>query len=109
MNQAIAETVHVEDMDHFIRLLFAWHEDKVKTLEHMLTIPEGTEVIFNEGEPVTLSGDVHKGFVIGLTLGLMELGHLPFAAEAEDSSDDPADKPSANDQPTAPGANDSVH
>ena len=109
--KAISDTVEVQDLDHFIRLLFAWHENKVRTLEHMLKVPEGTEVIYQEGECIVLVGDVHKGFVIGLTLGLMELGHLPFAAELPDDGDDTT-KPtaqSANDQLTADGAHGPVH
>jgi hypothetical protein len=81
-----AETLHVQDINHFIQLLSAWHQNKVKTLEHMLTVPEGTEVTFNDEGPQILTGDMLKGFVIGLSLGLMELGHLPFAAEIEDDS-----------------------
>lgn len=80
-----ADTLHVQDIDHFIALLFAWHENKVKTLEHLLTIPEGTEVTFNDEGPQILTGDMLKGFVIGLSLGLMELGTLPFAAEMDDT------------------------
>jgi hypothetical protein len=78
-----ADTLHVQDIDHFIALLFAWHKNRVKTLEHMLTVPEGTEVTFNDEGPQILTGDMLKGFVIGLSLGLMELGTLPFAAEMD--------------------------
>ena len=109
--KAISDTVEVQDLDHFIRLLFAWHENKVKTLEHMLEVPEGSEVVYQEGEAIVLEGDVRKGFIIGLTLGLMELGHLPFAAELPDDEDDAA-KPtaqSANEQPTTDGAHGPVH
>jgi hypothetical protein len=91
MNQK-PETVVVQDIDQFIQLLNGWHQDKVKTLEHMLSVPEGTEVRFNDEGPQTLTGDMLKGFVIGLSLGLMELGTLPFAAEMDDtpaSSDEP--------------------
>jgi hypothetical protein len=91
MNQK-PETVVVQDIDQFIQLLNGWHQDKVKTLEHMLSVPEGTEVRFNDEGPQILQGDMLKGFVIGLSLGLMELGTLPFAAEMDDtpaSSDEP--------------------
>lgn len=88
------ETVVVADIDQFIQLLSGWHESKVKALEHMLTVPEGIEVTFNDEGPQILSGDLHKGFIIGLSLGLMELGTLPFAAEMEVE-----DKPAAPDEP----------
>ena len=84
------ETLYVENMDHFIALLFAWHENKVKTLEHMMSIPEGTEVTFGDEMVQVLSNDVLKGFQIGLSLALIEMGQLPFMAE-----------PAADDTPTA--------
>ena len=93
MNQP-SETVVVTDIDQFIQLLSGWHQNKVKTLEHILGVPEGTEVTFNEQAPQLLSGDLHKGFIIGLSLALMELGTLPFGAEME------ADlQPAAPDEP----------
>jgi hypothetical protein len=86
------DTLYIQNIDHFIQLLAGWHQNKVKTLEHMLTVPEGTEVTFNDEGPQILSGDMLKGFVIGLSLGLMELGTLPFSAEIEEtpaSTDEP--------------------
>lgn len=80
------ETVPVSDLDQFVRHLVAWHQTKVAELEHMLKIPEGVEVTFNEEGPQILKGDLHKGFLIGLSLGLMELGQLPFVFETEDTS-----------------------
>lgn len=87
------DTVHVENIDHFIQILFAWHENKVKVLEHMLQIPEGTVVTFNDEGEQTLEGDLHKGFIIGLSLGLMELGTLPFAAEVDEEERTKPDEP----------------
>jgi hypothetical protein len=91
MNQK-PETVVVADIDQFIQLLSGWHESKVKTLEHMLSMPEGVEVTFNNEAPQILSGDLHKGFLMGLSLALMELGTLPFGVEIDDS-------PAAPDEP----------
>lgn len=79
--QAQPETLYVESIDQFIALLFAWHENKIKTLEHMLSIPEGTEVAFGDETPTVLSGDVLKGYQMGLGLALIEVGTLPFMAE----------------------------
>ena len=93
------ETLYVENIDQFIALLFAWHENKVKTMEHMLTIPEGTEVSFSDEAPTALSGDVYKGFQIGLSLALLEFGTLPFMAEpAPDAANDAA--PTTSDEST---------
>ena len=95
MNQK-AQTVLVQDIDQFIQLLSGWHQGKVQTLEHMLGVPEGIEVTFNEEAPQILTGDLHKGFLMGLSLALMELGTLPFGVEME-----------VDDQPAAP--DESVH
>ena len=78
------ETVEVENLDQFVKMLMAWHQSKVTQLNHMLQIPEGVEVVVNETESHILAGDLRKGFIIGLELGLMELGTLPFAAEMEE-------------------------
>lgn len=78
------ETVVVNDLDEFVRTLVGWHNHKVKVLEHMAEIPTGTEVVFNQGPPVVLEGDMLKGFCMGLNLALMELGNLPFAVEVGD-------------------------
>jgi len=78
------EAILVENIDTFVQMLIGWHQDKVRVLEHMLAVPEGTAVSFNGEDDISLSGDVYKGFQIGLSLGLMELGRLPFAIEMTD-------------------------
>ena len=88
-------TVPMSDLDQFVRHLVTWHSMKVAELEHVLQIPQGTEVRFNDEGPQVLTGDLHKGFLIGLSLGLMELGNLPFVIETEEAA------PSASvDEPT---------
>jgi hypothetical protein len=82
--------VDVNDLDQFVRILTAWHSEKVTALEHMLQVPEGVEVTFQNEKPQALTGDLHKGFIIGLTLGLMELGTLPFLTEYEPNETTPA-------------------
>lgn len=74
-------TVMVEDLDTFVSILMDWHAAKVKTLEHMVDIPEGSEVTINDGMAKILEGDYRDGFILGLTLSLMELGTLPFICE----------------------------
>lgn len=87
-----AETLYVENMDHFIALLFAWHENKIKTLEHMLAIPEGTEVSLNDELTLKLEGAAYTGYQMGLSLALIEVGTLPFMAEPVEppTPDEPA-------------------
>jgi hypothetical protein len=77
------ETVEVEDLDMFVKLLKQWHDSKVKVLEHMLEIPEGTEVDFNGTGSQKLEEKLREGFVIGISLALMELGVLPFVSVSD--------------------------
>lgn len=78
------DTYAVDDLQHFVLLLQDWHTSNVKRLEQLLTIPEGSEVSLDTEEPITLEGEVRQAFVMGVTIALMALGTLPFAAEYED-------------------------
>jgi hypothetical protein len=95
----IPDTVPVTDLDQFVRILTDWHQTKVKTLKHMLEIPQGTVFDFNEEKDLVLQGDLHKGFMIGLTVALSELGELPFVAETEDD-----ETPTTANEPAATSA-----
>ena len=79
----LKDTINVPDLDTFVELLVAWHSVKVKTLEHMLTVPENTEVTFDSNVPKVIAGDYREGFIAGISLSLMELGALPFAVKEE--------------------------
>jgi hypothetical protein len=89
------EAVMIDTLDGFVRALHHWHYNKVQMLKHMQTIPEGTEVSKDEGEPITLTGDVLKGFILGIEVALEEMGELPFEAEVEFTSEEPIIKDSA--------------
>lgn len=78
------DTLEVSDLDQFVKVLTAWHENKVKTLEHMSNLPPGTKMQIGEGKEVDLDGDMLLGFQAGITLALIELGILPFSAEPDE-------------------------
>ena len=80
------ELLVVSDLNQFIGMLRAWHENRVSTLNHMMEIPSGTEVTFNKDEPIVLEGDLLRGFCMGITLSLMELGELPFTDNPEETT-----------------------
>lgn len=82
MPQENQDTLVIEDMNQFVQLLVAWHSEKVKVLEHMLQVPDGS-VMETNGIKATLTGDLLAGFKAGIELALMELGTLPFAYETE--------------------------
>ena len=68
----------IDAQEHLIPLLMNWHENKVNVLKHLQGIPEGTEVLINDTETVLLSGDLMKGFHLGISVALIELGTLPL-------------------------------
>lgn len=76
-----SETISVETLDEFMVLFTQWHSSKVKMLEHMMEIPPDAEVSVNDGPSMKLSGDLREGFIVGLSVALMELGQLPFVLE----------------------------
>ncbi len=82
MTQENQDTLVIEDMNQFVQILVAWHSEKVKVLEHMLQVPDGT-VMETNGIDATLAEDLLIGFKAGIELALMELGTLPFAYETE--------------------------
>ena len=84
MTQVDTGTLEVVSLSQFVSLLTKWHGNRVAQLEHLLEIPEGTEASLNETESIKLIGDARTGFLIGVTLGLAQLGTLPFVVELED-------------------------
>jgi len=85
------DTIEIRDLDQFVRTLVSWHSNKVKTLEHMMLIPENSEIEAN-GVITTMDGDYRRGFIDGIDLALIELGKLPFAYEVE-SYEEPTNDP----------------
>ena len=78
------DTIPIDNLDQFVRVLTGWHADKVAMLRHLLQIPEGTT--FEVGEQtVVVEGHVLAGFKFGIELALMQVGTLPFAVELEDA------------------------
>ena len=82
MTQENQDTLVIEDMNQFVQSLVAWHSEKVKVLEHMMEVPDGS-IMETNGIEATLTGDMLAGFKAGIELALMELGTLPFAYETE--------------------------
>ena len=66
-------------MDH----LTGWHESKVALLQHMLDIPDGTELILDDTKTLILTDNTLEGFKTGVSICLMELGVLPFSSMVE--------------------------
>lgn len=98
--QALPETVEVSNMDTLVKLLARWHASKVARCEHYLTLPDGQTVQVGEEPEFVVTGDVRKGFELGINMALMEFGVLPFSFELEDAAaNDAGPQPAA--QPEA--------
>jgi hypothetical protein len=80
------DLVQIPDLDTFTTLLSNWHKTKVAMLEHMLNLPDGSEMVVNGDDeaPVVMTGDMLAGYKYGIQLSLMELGTLPFIIETVD-------------------------
>lgn len=74
--------VVIQDVQEFGRYLIEWHSNAVAMVEHYRTMPQGEVMeVQNEGEEpqkIHMVGKMHKGFMLGLTLALSQLGKLPF-------------------------------
>lgn len=81
-----SEVVFIEDVDMMANVISDWHKKEVATLEHMLTIPEGVEVVFGDDKPIILTGDIYTGFLTGISISLLRLGTLPFVTDTQESS-----------------------
>ena len=83
-----SETIPVESLDQFVMILTAWHSEKCQVVQHLLTIPEGSEFeVGNDDEEKTkivLTGDALAAFKLGVEMAMMQMGELPFVAEMED-------------------------
>ena len=78
------DVVEVKDLGQFTAMLQAWHKKQVATLHHLSLIPMGTTVQ-SEGEAdLILTGDVLRGYQMGISISLAHLGELPFNAEFVD-------------------------
>jgi hypothetical protein len=69
----------VVDLGTFINLLTEWHKAKVQFLNHLKAVPEGVSITIDDGEDIVLTGELLRGYQIGLGLALSELGSFPIS------------------------------
>jgi hypothetical protein len=88
--------IKVNDLDSFVLMITAWHTANADMLRKMSTIPgDGGLTVEYEGKPHELKGDLHKGFLMGITTALGMFGQLPFVELEEEV-------PASNDEPAQP-------
>lgn len=78
------ETIEINSMEQLAMAFAHWHQNKLKVLQHYMSIPEGSEISFDEGKAIVLSGNNRDAFIAGLQYALMEFGDLPFTLDLED-------------------------
>lgn len=76
-------TYEVDSLDKFVLILTDWHNRQVATLRHFQEVPEGSQIQVDDGEYITLEGDILAGVKAGISLSLLLLGKLPFGYELE--------------------------
>lgn len=87
------QTIMIESLDDFVRLLSQWHSDQVAMIKHFQEIPDGTEITEDDGAPIIITGDIRKGFILGLKTALAHIGELPFEAEMIEVPQEPESEP----------------
>lgn len=73
----------ISNVQDLAALLSNWHQAKVDMLNHMMNIPEGTEMQVDGEDPLILTGSALAGFKAGLTVAMSELGEFPLEFEYE--------------------------
>lgn len=71
------EVTQLNTVQDLFEVISAWHLTQIATLDHMQQIPEGSAMDIY-GENITLSGDIHKGFIAGLQTAVLIMGKLPI-------------------------------
>ena len=80
------ETIVIQDLDQFVKILTAWHAERVALVNKLLEIPAGTAFEIGDAS-LTLSDDALPYFKFGVEMALMQLDTLPFAAELEPTTE----------------------
>lgn len=84
MKEFKEEAAKEESLEDMLDGVIEWHKSRVASLEHMLHIPQGIEVSLNNSEPIVMTPDIHKGFIIGITVGLIEAASFPIVKDETD-------------------------
>lgn len=69
----------IENVDQFAELVLSWHTLAVAKAKHLLTVPDGMEIMIEGEDKFTLTGDALRAFKAGIHLSLDLLGTLPFS------------------------------
>lgn len=80
------DTIPIKDLDHFVKVMVAWHSEKAQLVQHLLTVPDGSEFQVGDESVITLTGETLSSFKLGIEMTMMHLGSLPFVVELEEAA-----------------------
>ena len=83
------EMAKEETLEEMLAAVIEWYKARMSSLEHMLHIPQGIEVSLNGAAPIVMTPDIHKGFIIGITVGLIEAAAFPIQIDESEKDDEP--------------------
>lgn len=83
MSETVQDHEPIIDVNDLASKLMNWHDNRVLRLQHMLSIPIGTEVELDGEETLVLEGATLSAFRLGIQVALSELGQLPIVAHYE--------------------------
>lgn len=75
----------IQDMDSFGALVTDWHGKVMHDLDHLMTLPEGSESELYDAKTdttttVVIEGDAYKAFMAAVMAAKAIVGKLPFSA-----------------------------
>lgn len=77
-NESLGQS-EIVDLGTFINRLTDWHQSKLAFLQHLRNVPEGICISIDGGADIELSGDLLKGYQLGLSMAISELGIFPIS------------------------------
>lgn len=77
------QILEVTNLDQFVRILMAWHQQQLAIVKQVMEVPEGVEMEI-DGKAYVLTKDNIEFFKAGATVVLSQFNQLPFLAEVED-------------------------
>lgn len=77
----------INTLEEFAYVIEAWQKNVNDQLNHLLEVPEGTNIEIGEGEDTqskVLTGDYLEGFTLGVQLAISTLNDNPPFLKTED-------------------------
>lgn len=78
-----------ENMQEIAEGLVSWHQHRMKQLKTVLDLPADTEIMIGSGDDkIALTGDVRKGFRMGMTVARDLFENFPLQITPNDQAEE---------------------